>query len=258
PLGARRVEGEGDGLLVGLDLRSPAGESAQPDRGQFHVADLVVVYPLEDLGGFRIPHAREGVAVEEAEVEVRLLEGEAHGAEEGLRPLRMVVDARDELPEVVGEDVVLEAMPQAPEPLHIEAEVRLLLREGVEEAPPQGLGHFGPAEEGPSEEFDRHQLVVGEAGEGHGPGLLPLEFTELRQLAGAASEAELGGSRGAVDVEGGAGIVVREIDGLDELALQIAGLEDVQAELPDRHEPIVLRVEVDAVNPRIAPPSAEE
>ena len=77
-LGARRGEREGDCCVVGLDgAHSWFAQSLQPTCCEPDVPDLVLVDALTHDRALLVAGGAKGVAVEQAEVEVRLLECEA-------------------------------------------------------------------------------------------------------------------------------------------------------------------------------------
>lgn len=142
------------------------------------VGDLVVVDLLTESGALVVSGAGESIAIGQREIEVRLLEGETHGGEEGGRAGGRGRDRGGVAPEIIRVVVAVEAAAEGGESIQVEAAMALFVGERGEPAAPEGCGELGPEQQGPGEILDRHQLMVGKAGEAESAGL------GLRELAG--------------------------------------------------------------------------
>ena len=129
------------------------------------------------------PRAPEALGVEQREVEVRLLERQAHRGEERERTARMRGDRGHVLPEVVGERLVAELLAVRAQALEVHAAVSLLVGQREREPAAQLGRQLRPAQQRPGEQLHGHQLVVREAAQTGGA---RARVAELARAAAAA------------------------------------------------------------------------
>ena len=108
-------------------------------------------------------------------------------------------------PEIIRVVVAVEAAAEGREAIEVEAAMALLVGEGGEQSAAKGRGQLGPAQQGPGEIFDGHQLVVGEAREAESSTRGIGQLARPRQLVAAAAHAKAGISSRSVELELGRG-----------------------------------------------------
>ncbi len=235
-LGARGGEREGSRRCVARGIsRSGVAELAQRVGGERHVARLVVVHERADARALGVAGGGEGFPVPAREVEVRLLERQAHRREKGRRPaLEQRVRV---LPEVVGvRREVREAEPERAEALEVEPAVALLVRENPEQAPAQTGREAGPAQPRRGKELDRLELVVGEARQREPARGRVAERLGRRKRGGAGALRQVRPARGAQAAHASLlrGDEIARRGERGELRLELAARQDAQASAAQR------------------------
>jgi len=201
------------------------------------MGNFVIVNDLADGGALGVSRLRECVAVGEAEVEIRLLERQAHRGQKGAGTEAGRCDRRSLPPEVVGVVIGVEATAEALEASQIETAMSLLVDERGEPASPQGRWAIWPAQQRPGEILDGHQFVVGKACQtadalGH-----LAQLSGSRQPIGAARHAQPRVSLGAIEEDRGSRGVEERLAGNSvggcELGFEVPLRKDPEAEFAD-------------------------
>ncbi|MEZ4468019.1 MAG: hypothetical protein R3F43_27195 [bacterium] len=189
-LGAAGLERRGQGGRVrGLTPRALAAcQRRKPDQTQLHMADLVFVDPVQDVGGLGVTDRGEGPAVEARVVEVGLLERQAQARHEveGLSIAASASQNRALAGTCPGAVAGLE-------PGLVQAEVGLLLVQGGHQAPAKGRRRPRGAQQRQGHQLHGQQLVAGEVGAAPGPRVLAIEVGQRRERdPGPADQLEAG------------------------------------------------------------------